>query len=164
MVGCLDKEAMAELEEFRSQAEVEEQNKEIVRHFIEELNKGNLGIVEEVYAPDYVFFSPSNTPKPKSREEVIEFGKMVLTAFPDANWSIKELFATGDKIIVWNIFSGTNKEEFQGIPPTGNKVEIGSILIFRFQNGRIVEEREEADSLGLMQQLGMELNPKEEEK
>ena len=92
-VGCQDKAAMAELEEFKAQAVVEEQNEEIVRHFIEELNKGNLGIVEEVYAPDYVFYSPSNTPEPKTREEVIEFGKMVLTAFPDANWSIKELFS-----------------------------------------------------------------------
>ena len=127
-VGCQDKAAMAELEEFKAQAVVEEQNEEIVRHFIEELNKGNLGIVEEVYAPDYVFYSPSNTPEPKTREEVIEFGKMVLTAFPDANWSIKELFAAEDKIIVWNIFTGTHEGEFQGLPPTGNKVEVSSIL------------------------------------
>ena len=41
-VGCQDKEAMAELEEFRAQAEIEEQNKALVRKWYEELDKGNL--------------------------------------------------------------------------------------------------------------------------
>jgi hypothetical protein len=50
MVGCQDKAAMAELEEFKAQAEVEEQNKAIVERLIEELNKGNPEIIEEVYA------------------------------------------------------------------------------------------------------------------
>jgi len=42
MVGCQDKDAMAELEEFRAQEEVEKQNKEIVRRYVEEEDKGNL--------------------------------------------------------------------------------------------------------------------------
>ena len=37
-------------------------------------------------------------------------------------------------------------------------------LIYRFDNGMIVEEREEFDMLGAMMQLGMELKPKEGEK
>jgi hypothetical protein len=41
MVGCQDKATMTELEEFRAQAAVEEQNIAIVKHFFEELNKGN---------------------------------------------------------------------------------------------------------------------------
>ena len=40
MVGCQDKEAMAELEEFKAQAAFEEQNKATVGRTIEELNKG----------------------------------------------------------------------------------------------------------------------------
>ena len=42
VVGCQDKEAMAELEEFRTQAALEEQNKELVQNFLEELDKGNV--------------------------------------------------------------------------------------------------------------------------
>jgi steroid delta-isomerase-like uncharacterized protein len=163
-VGCQDKEAMAELEEYRAQAEVEEQNKELVKRTIDELNKGNTEIYKELCAPEYKLYSPSFSPNPMSLEEVMEYLKIVIKAFPDANWGIEELFAAGDRVILWNIFSGTHEGEFQGIPPTGNKVEVSSIIILRIQNGKIVEEREEADMLGAMMQIGMELKPKETEK
>ena len=161
--ACQDKEAMAELEAMKAQTEVEEQNKELVKRYIEEINKGNAEVFQELCAPEYAFYNPSNSPKPMSREETIEFHKMVVRAFPDVNWSIKELFAIGDMVIVWNIVTGTHEGEFQGIPATGNKIEASSILMLRIQNGKIVEEREEADFLGMMMQLGMELKPKEGE-
>ncbi len=63
-----------------------------------------------------------------------------------------------------NIVTGTHQGEFQGIPATGNEIEVSTILIWSFKNGKIVEEREEANWLGMMQQLGMELKPKEGEK
>jgi len=153
---------MAELEEMKAQADVEEQNKEVVKGYIEEINKGNAEVFKEFCAPEYAFYNPSNSPKPLSREETIEFHKMVHRAFPDANWSVEELFAVGDRVIVWNIVTGTHEGEFQGIPATGNKIEVSSILMLRIQNGKIVEEREEADILGMMMQLGMELKTKEE--
>ena len=58
----------------------------------------------------------------------------------------------------------THQGEIQGIPPTGNKIEASGIMIHRVENGKVVEDREEADMLGLMQQLGMELKPKEVKK
>jgi len=51
--GCQDKEAMAELEEFKAQEAVEEQNKALVKSYIDEFNKGNVEILNEVCAPDY---------------------------------------------------------------------------------------------------------------
>lgn len=48
-----------------------------------------------------------------------------------------------------------------GIGATGNKVENSGIMITRIENGKIVEDKEDWDMLGLMQQLGMELKPKE---
>ncbi len=164
MVGCQDKEAMAELEKFKAQAAVEKQNEAFYRGIIEEINKGNVDILKESFAPDYGFYSPSTSTKPYSREETIEFAKMILRAFPDHNWGIEELIAVGDKVIVRFIYRGTHKGEFQGIPATGNKIESSAIVIARIKNGKIVEEREEANMLGYMQQLGMELKPKEGEK
>ena len=164
MVGCQDKEAMAELEEFKAQAEVEEQNKDMVKRYVDELNKGNSAVFEELCAPEYAFYNPSDTPEPMSREETMEFHEMIHTAFPDVNWDVKELSATGDRVIIWNVVTGTHEGEFMGIPATGNKIDVSSILMLRIQNGKIIEEREEADMLGLMQQLGMELKPKEAKK
>ena len=155
---------MAELEAMKAQAKVEEQNKELVRKTFEEWNKGNFEFLLEVYAPDYVYFSPSISSKPKSREESIEMGKMLRKAFPDISWSIEELIAEEDRVITRWVFRGTHEGEFMGIQAIGNKVEVSGIIISRIENGKVVEEREEFDALGLMMQLGMELKPKEGKK
>jgi len=162
--SCQDKEAMAELEEFRVQAEVEEQNTALVKGFFEELNKGNTEFYQESFAPEYGWYFPSNNPKPLSREEEQEFIKALLDTFPDINWSIEELIAKGDKVIVRFIARGTHEGEWQGIPATGNKIEGSGIWIARIENGKIVEARQDYDMLGDMMQLGMELKLKEEEK
>ena len=161
-VGCQDKAAMAELEEFKAQAEVEEQNKELARKWLEAWNKGDFESFKELLAPDFVLYYPSRSTKPIYQGETIEIGKMLQKAFPDINWSMEELIATEDKVVIRVIERGTHEGEFQGIPATGNKYEMSAIWISRIENGKIVEQREDFDMLGLYQQLGMELKPKEE--
>ncbi len=162
--GCQDKEAMAELEEMKAQAEVKEQNKALVNRMYEAFNTGDFEAYKEVVAPEYVWYFPSRSTKPVSREETIEFIKMLHNGFPDITYSIEELIAEDDIVISRFIVRGTHEGEFQGIPATGNKIESGGIAMTRIENGKIVEDREEYDALGLMIQLGMELKPKEGEK
>jgi len=164
MVGCQNQEAMAELEAMKAQVEVEEQNKELVTRYVEAWNTGDFETYKELLAPDYVYYLPSRSTKPMSREETREMGKMLRKAFPDISWSIEELIATEDKVIIRVIERGTHEGEFMGIPATGNKYETSEISISRIENGKIVEQREELDMLGLYQQLGMELKPKEGKK
>jgi steroid delta-isomerase-like uncharacterized protein len=164
IVGCQDKEVIAELEEFRIQAEAEEQNKAIVNRWFEEMNKGNVEIFREMFHPEFVLYSPSNTTKPFSLEETIETVKMNFKAISDYNLSIQELVAKGDKVIVRFIETGTHSGEWLGIPATGNKYEISTISIWHLKDGKVAEYREEADWLGVFLQLGMELKPKEGEK
>jgi steroid delta-isomerase-like uncharacterized protein len=164
MVGCQDKAAMAELEEFKAQAVVEEQNKELISNFFEELDKGNAEIVKEIFASDVKSYWPSGSTVPTSQEELFEMTKMFLNAFADLNHTIEEIIAKGDKVIIRFIVRGTHQAELQGIPPTGNKIEFSVISVLRFENGKVVEQWQESDALGMMQQLGMELKPKEEEK
>ena len=166
MVGCQDKEAMAELEKMKARAEVEEQNKELIRNYFKELDKGNAEIFREVYAPNAAYYFPSGISEPMSLEQEIEQFKMFHNAIPDLAHNIEEIISEGDKVIVRFIAGGTNTGEIEemGIPATGNEVEVSSIIIFRIENGKVVEERQEADMLGFMLQLGMELKPKEAEK
>jgi steroid delta-isomerase-like uncharacterized protein len=162
--SCQNKAEKAELEKFRAQAKLEEQNKEILKLFFEELNKGNIEIADELYAPEYSWYYSSTTPNPMNKVETIEFFEEFVKSFPDANWTIQGLFPVDDRVIAWLTVRGTHKGEFQGIVATGNKVEFNGFDMFRIQDGKIVEEREETDMLGLYQQLGMELKPKEVKK
>jgi steroid delta-isomerase-like uncharacterized protein len=160
MVGCQNQEAMAELEKFKAQAEVEEQNKAIVRRMYETFEKGDFEAYKEVVAPEYAWYMPSISTKPISREGTIEFGKMLRNGFPDFSYSVEELIAEDDIVISRFIFRGTHEGEFQGIPATGNKVKMSGFMMTRIENGKIVEDKEEYDGIGFMMQLGMELMPK----
>jgi steroid delta-isomerase-like uncharacterized protein len=163
-IACQDKAAMAELEKYKAQAKTEEQNMTLYRKTIEELNKGNVEFYRETMAPDYVYYLPSANPKSMSSKEVIGMIKTNMEGFPDVNWSIEEQVAEGDMVISRLIIKGTHTATYQGIPATGNKVEFGLINWCRLKDGKIIEEREEADILGMMQQLGFEPKPKEVKK
>ena len=162
MASCQDKEAMAELEEFKAQAALEEQNKALVLQLYEELGKGNIEKGFEVCAPDYRLYFPSNTGTPLTKEQNLEIALQTFQAFPDTVYEIKDIVAVDDKVIVRGVDIATHTQEFQGFPPTGKKLEVSWLVIFRFEEGKIVEAWQEFDSLGWMQLLGYELKPKEE--
>ena len=159
--GCQDKAAMAELEEFRAQAALEEQNKELIRNANETWMKRDYENIREFFAPNFAYYSPSNS-KPLNQDEVIEKVKMFLKAFPDFTVIYEDIIAKEDKVIVREITRCTHQIEAYGIPPTGNEIESSEIAIFRVENGKIAEVRIESNSIGFMMQLGMELKPKEE--
>ena len=159
--GCQDKAAMAELEEFRAQAAVEEQNRELIRNFLGELDSGNWDMVHEIFADDCKFYSPSDS-APSSKNEQFAILDEMLAAFPNWKHDIKDMIAKDDKVIAWVVVSTTHEGEFQGIPASSNKIQYGEIAIYRIQNGKVVEFVQEYNTLSMMMQLGFELKPKEE--
>ena len=161
MVGCQDKEAMAEFEEFRAQAEIEEQNKQIARKFVEALDEGNFDIHEELFADDYACHF-AGIPETLSREAQKQFIQAYYGAFPNNTHTIEDIIAKDDKVIFRQINRATHEGEFEGLPPTGKQVEYEGIWIFRIADGKIVESWGVEDFLSFWMQLGMELKPKEE--
>ncbi len=78
-----------------------------------------------------------------------------LTGFPDASFTIKDVFGMGNKLVKhWN-FKGTHTGLFFGIPATNKKVDIDGVTLVRMENGKIAEERDFLDNLEFMQQLGL---------
>jgi steroid delta-isomerase-like uncharacterized protein len=162
IVGCQDKEAMAELEAMKAQAALEEQNKEIVKRWVEQgFNKGNLDMADEFYATDYVYHNPAPPPAEiRGVENIKQHMAAFLVAFPDAKYTIVDAIAKGDKIVARYTFIGTHEGELMGIPPTGKQVTFNAMAIIRIVEGKFVEEWGFIDTATFMQQLGMELKPK----
>jgi len=162
-VGCQDKEAMAELEEMKAQAEVEEQNKEIVQRYWDgKWNTRDTGILDELMAPDVVYHGTSM--EMNGIEEYKQVYQSFLSAFHDTKLSIDGLIAEGDKVMSRVTMLGVHKGELEGLPPTGKTFTISAFTAFRIVDGKIAEEWEIFDELGMMHQLGMELKPKQEKK
>jgi len=55
---------------------------------------------------------------------------------------------------VRDVFTGTHRGDFMGIPATGNRVTMEAIHIFRFDGGRMAEHWVARDDLGMMRQIG----------
>jgi len=142
--------------DMNAQAELEKQNEATLRRLLEETDKGNYAFWSEVFVPEYQCHVPSNA-KPLNLEEHIQANKSMYVAFPDFRHTIEDIFAKGDKAVFRATLRGTHKESFMGIPPTGKSIEYTAMGMARFRDGKIVEMWLEADFMGLMQQLGMEL-------
>ena len=81
------------------------------------------------------------------------------SAFHDTQLTINDIIAEGDKVMTRVTLRCTHKEELEGIAPTGKTLTVSLFTVFRLVGGKIVEEQELLDELGMMQQLGMELRP-----
>jgi len=131
-----------------------EDNKVLNRRGIEEaINQRNQAIFDELFAPDFVWPTPSTTLH--GREPARAFLSIFFTAFPDGHFIIEDVIAEGDTVTSRLTFRGTHKGNFAGVAPTGKQVNVTEIAILRIANGKAVEQWTVLDMLGLMQQLGV---------
>jgi len=159
----MSKEAMSELEAMRVQAEIETQNKRIVREIVIAIDEGNPDKFREYVTADFICHF-IDTPDPIDVDATIQGIKAFYEAFPDLTHVIDEMIAEANKVAVRFTQHGTHTGDFEGIPGTGRKVVIPAMHTITFVDGKIKEWRLLEDNLGLMTQLGMELAPKESEK
>lgn len=136
-------------------AEDAETNKDVIRRLLAEVDRGNLDIVDDSYAPDYV----DRTPSPirglaSGREGVRQAFALFHRAFPDTRHTIEDLVAEGDRVAARISARGTHTGELFGHPPTGRAVALTGITIYRLVAGRIVERWSE-HGLGVLDQLGI---------
>jgi steroid delta-isomerase-like uncharacterized protein len=78
-----------------------------------------------------------------------------LTGFSDIEFTIKDVFGQGDKLVKYWVFKGTHTGMFFGIPATGNKVNLEGTTLVRMDDDKIAEERDFYDNLDFLQQLGV---------
>jgi steroid delta-isomerase-like uncharacterized protein len=143
-----------------------EENKALVRRAYDEVfNKGNVAVVDRLFAPNFVVHLdyPTNVPVPaemqQSLEELKQFVSQFRTTFPDLNYTVELQVAEGDIVATRSTARGTHKGEYRGltykgIPPTGKQVTWTETQIFRIADGKIVEQWSNEDDLGRLQQVG----------
>jgi len=132
-----------------------EQNKAAARRFLEETDKGNLDVIDELVSPDAVDHNPFPGQAPGA-EGVRQVFAMLKAAFPDMSQSIQDMVAEGDRVAIRSTLHGSHRGEFLGIPATGKQVALPGIDIIRFdEEGKMIEHWGLFDVPLLMQQLGV---------
>jgi steroid delta-isomerase-like uncharacterized protein len=136
---------------------VAEENKALADRFhMDVFQEENLDVADEILSPDFVWhgaFSPGEDQRgPEGTKQV---ASAVIGAFPDRRITHEDIIAEGDKVLIRWSMSGTHQGELMGIPATGRRVTVRGFDLFRIEGGKIVEMWQEADQLGMMQQLGV---------
>ena len=118
-------------------------------------NTGNLELIENVYAPDFVAHWPASSKIPERRGiDGIRSGlTQTRIAFPDWYERVLDVFGSGDKVVSRYVSTGTHRGTFWGIEPAGRRVEIQEISIFRIAGDRVAEQWCMLDELARLQQL-----------
>lgn len=127
-------------------------NMAMIRAYVDAANRGDPTYLDQYLAPGYLYHGPGGE---LDADGFKAFHDRVLAAFPGLTFEIDDLIPTGDKVVTRWTLHGVQRGEFQGIAATGKEVSVTGIIITRFENGQAVEEWEEADLLGMMQQLGV---------
>ena len=118
-----------------------EENKKIFLRFIAELGKGNLGVVDEVCSPDFVFHSPNFPGWPRGLEGARTLVTAGRSMFSDAKTTIDDVFAADDKVVLRMTIRGTYiGEPRHGFPKPGERFAMGGVAIYRFVDGKIVDD------------------------
>jgi steroid delta-isomerase-like uncharacterized protein len=129
-----------------------ERNKDLLRRYIDALNKRDFAALRNFIAEDYVYHGFGvELHGADGNEQLL---RPFLEGFPDLHVTIEDLVAEGDRCACRLIIRGTHTGVFMGVPATGKQIEMASSCISRLENGKLVEDWEEGDMLGLLQQIG----------
>jgi steroid delta-isomerase-like uncharacterized protein len=132
----------------------QQQSKQIVRQYFEAYDQQDTERIGQLVARSNYLFHLSGMSSPMDWNGTKQFYTAIWNAFPDLHHDILDLVTEGDKVAVRYNIIGTHKGELQGILPTGKEVSFGAMDFITLIDGKVAEEWEIADTMGLMQQIG----------
>jgi predicted ester cyclase len=139
------------------------ENKELLHDMIKEWNElaGDVSKIRSLYTKYYApgYISHHLHRGDLNLEQAIQDMVSFVSSFPDFKYSIDELLAEGDKVILRYTSESTHKGTFGGIPATGKKVVVKGVEIYKIAGDQIVESWDFHDSLGGMLQMGFVPRP-----
>jgi steroid delta-isomerase-like uncharacterized protein len=151
-------EALVQAEEhwmWAHDTQVAERNKLLVRRWFEDVfNRGNVALVDELFATDYILHDPA-TPVPAGREGARQFVTLYHAAFPDAHITIEEMVAEGNTVVTRWTGRGTQKGDLPAIPASGKAVVVTGFTVSHIIGDRIATDYLNWDTLGMLRQLGV---------
>ena len=133
----------------------EELKARLERFAKEAWHQWNLVVVDELMAADFVFYdsvSPIRGP-----EAFKHYVAGVRLAFPDLQFTVDDVIIEGNRAVARWTFRGTHTggSPSLGIAPTGKRVSFSGVSIYHMVGGKITEEWSTVDTLGILQQLGV---------
>ena len=130
-----------------------QRNEEIIRRYFEGwANHGDTAVADELIATNVVLHNP-----PAVISSLADYKKGMAgfhAAFPDLHFTIGQVIAEKDTVVVRWTLRATHLAEYQGHPASGKPMNITGVSSFRIRDGKIQEIHVNMDRQGMMEQLG----------
>ena len=123
----------------------------LVEAYVAMLNGHDTDLLDEFVAEDY---RNHNAFVADGREANRQFWTAFFGALPDLSATVDDVVVSGDRVVGRFTYRGTHTGELMGIPPSGNRVEMRSIDIWRVEDGMFVEHWDELNLMEVFQQIG----------
>jgi steroid delta-isomerase-like uncharacterized protein len=131
-----------------------EENKRIVRRYLEEVwNQGQLALVDELVAPGFVLHDNPYLDDAPGPEGVRKAYAQQSASFPEQHYRIEDMFAEADRVAVRATYNFTHGVGVAGVPPTGRRIAVRDINLYRVVDGQLVEQWWAYDVAGMLEQL-----------
>jgi uncharacterized protein (TIGR02246 family) len=91
----------------------------------------------------------------EGREAIERVYRVWLTAFPDLAFIHEDIIVDDDRVAALCRVAGTHGGEFFGVSPTGRRMDITAVFIYRFEDGLIAHETRVLDFTGVLVQVGV---------
>jgi steroid delta-isomerase-like uncharacterized protein len=135
---------------------VSEVNKAIVRRFVDEVvNRGDLGAVDELVAPNFLEHDALIPGAQAGRESAKRQYALLHAGFPDLKVTVEDYVAEGERVALRSVWRGTHRGEFLGVAPTGRTIALENLELLRLQRGQIIEHWGLMDGSTLLTLLGV---------
>ena len=138
----------------QDQLAVAQVSREFMGRFVQFINTADPTLATELVSPQAEFFVPGRPDPVIGPTGYLEIIHMMRSGFPDIQWALEETIAEGDKVVARFTMRGTHQGRFFGTSPSGKKITVQALNIYRFCDGKIVEERGQPDLLSMLQQIG----------
>jgi len=135
-----------------------EDNKKTVRLVEEAWERGDVGSLDQHFSPKFDNSASLPPGMPVGLETAKMLHQMVMQSFPDRKVDQVELIGEGDKVMVRNRVTGTNRGGVMwlGAPANDAKIDIHSISIYTFdKKGKIAGHYGLNDAYTLGMQVGV---------
>ena len=128
-------------------------NKQLALQVYELVNERNTDAIGELVAEDYREHDP--LPGQGEGREGVRDRFSILSLALAPKFTVEDVIAEGDRVVVRWTNSGTHIGAFAGIPPTGKSFVIAGIDVYRVADGKLAEHWHVVDQLAQLQQLGV---------
>lgn len=117
-------------------------------------NKADFDVIDTHFAPDFVAHLPGQPPV-RGRAAFRKMAEEMRATLPDLAERMVLALRDGDRVFLQAVLTGTQRGELMGLPPTGLPTRLTEMNILRFEDGKVAELWQQADYLGVLEQLGV---------